>query len=328
MCWLIIIYIINLTAISHAQVWTIWLYESDDGLLIHLDANGTVLDTRSVPTGNGFQLPYKIVFSHNQDYMATVAQAGNTFQQRLTLYAVDSNNEIYTFDLPTLDAPFNTDDHILLSDHAFREDDQQMAFVSFIGGLGWTIHVIDTTTGEPIQTLPYDHPQVIQSPYLKSADIPQIAQFQDQILSFNIKNQGNPTLKQHSFTWFMISDQVRETIAFPNDYYDVLETGEVVYPLPDKRFSSDNELVPVIRPHHNVLYVYQTGDESRYPSILRPDLDLMQTWFIQGGERILIEAWEDEIRTRWLIYDRNGTQVRNLPAAGYDVTATNDGLYT
>jgi hypothetical protein len=325
---IIIIIIITIALTAHAQDWTVWLYHPDEGLLLHLDANGEVLKTQTMPTNNGYTTPQTVVFSHNQLLMATVAQAKTSFSQRLTLYDVHSENVIFVYDLPSLDdAPFNADDRLLISDNAFSQNDEQVAFVSFIAGIGWTIHVASTATGDITYTLPFNHPQVSQLPYLKSADIPQIAMFQDNMLGFYIINRdSNPLPHGTSYQWFLISDQVRETIAFPTANYDILETGEAIYPLPDKRFPSDNQTIPLIRPQHNVIVVYQAGDETRYPSISCPELDLLKIWFIQSGERILIEAWEDDIRTRWLVYDRNGVEIRNLPMAGTNVTATEDGF--
>lgn len=325
---LITIIILVFSTISHAQDWTVWLYHDEDGLLLHLDADGDVLDTRIVPTDDGYNIPDTIVFSHDQMLMATVATADTSFRQRLTLYQVDTEEAIFVYDLPLIDnTPFNVDDRLILSDHAFSPDDDLLVFVSFIGGIGWTIHIADTTTGDITQTLTFDHPQVGQQPYLHSADIPQIVRLQDDILHFYIDNvAGNPSPQGHSYAWFLIAEQLRETIAFPNANYDTLSTGEAVYPLPNIHFASDNEDIPRTQSHHNVVYVYQAAADHRFPSIARPELDLLQAWFIQGGERILLEAWEDEIRTRWLIYDRNGNEVRNMPKAGYDITVTHDGF--
>ena len=324
---LVIAVIFGLALTTYAQDWTVWLYHADDGLLLHLDADGKVLKTQSIPKDNGYQIPHTVVFSHRQTLMITVAQATTSYNQRLTLYEVDSEDVIFTFDLPAIEPPFNTDDRLIVSDNAFRQNDTQFTFVSFIAGVGWTIHIVDTATGDIPYTLPFDDPQVLQQPYLKSSDIPQIAMFQDDMLGFSIANRdSNPSPQGHSYAWFLIPNQVVETLAFPNPNHDVLATGETIYPLPDKRFPSDNETIPKIRPHHNLIYVYQVGDETRYPSIARPELDLIRTWFIQGGERILIEAWEDEIRSRWLIYNRNGREIRNMPMAGTDITATEDGF--
>lgn len=326
--FLIITAIFYLTLASTAQDWTVWLYHAEDGLLLHLDADGAVLATRTAPTDTGYMMPHQVVFSHNQQWMATLTHADNAFRQRLTLYQVDDERVIFTYDLPALeDLPLNADDNLVLSEDAFSQNDEQFAFVSFIAGVGWTIHIVDIATGNITATLPFDDPQVIQQPYLKSSDIPQIATFQDNIVGFHIANQdSNPSPQGRSYAWFLIPNQVYETLAFPNENHDVLATGETIYPLPDNRYPSDNESIPKNRPHHNLIYVYQMSDETRYPSIARPDLDLLQTWFIQGGERILIKAWEDEIRSRWLIYDRNGTEIRNMPMAGTDVTATDDGF--
>lgn len=326
--WLAITIIITITLATHAQDWTVWLYHPDDGLLVQLDAQGTVLHTRTTSTNDGYLIPQPVVFSQDQMLMATVAQAETSFRQRLTLYDVDSEEVIFVYDLPALDdTPFNVDDRLILSDNAFSQNNEHLVFVSFIAGLGWTIHVVDTATGDITFTLPFNHPQVSQQPYLQSTDIPQIALLRDNMLGFYInKRDGNPSPQGHSYAWFLISDQVRETMAFPNANHDILASGETIYPLPDKRFPSDNKTIPIIRPHHNMIYVYQVGDDTRYPSITRPELDLIKTKFIQGGERILIEAWEDDIRTRWLVYDRNGVEIRNLPMAGTDVTATEDGF--
>ena len=326
--WFVIVALFYASLVTDAQDWTVWLYHVDEGLLLHLTDEGTVIDTQSIPTDNGYKMPHTVVFSHNQLLMAIVSLAKDSFHQRLTVYDVVTKDVIFRYGLPPLDAmPFNADDHLILSADAFSQDDTQLGFVSFIAGVGWTIHIVDIATGDISYTLPFHHPQVLQQPYLKSSDIPQIAIFQDNMLGFYISNlDGNPSPRGHSYAWFLIPNQVHETIAFPNAYHDVLATGEAIVPFHDKRFPSDNKTIPKIRPHHNLIYVYQAGDETRYPSIARPELDLIQTWFIQGGERILIEAWEDEIRSRWLIYDRNGREIRNMPMAGTDVTATEDGF--
>ncbi len=326
--WMIIISILNCMIISQAQDWTVWLYHPDDGLLLHLDNSGDILETRSIAQDEGYQRPHTIVFSDDQTLMATLTQSDNSFRQRLTLIEVDSRESLFVYDLPTPNnITLNRDDKLFLSENAFSPDSRQLAFVSFLGGIGWTIHIVDIQNSEISHSLAYNHPQVMAQPYLSSADIPQVAVFQDDMLSFYISNlAGNPSPQGHSYAWFLIADIVSETIAFPNANYDTLATGEAIYPLPNKRFSSDNPPIDPTRLQHNVIYVYQTGEQSRYPSFVRPKLDLLRTWFIQSGERILIEAWEDEIRTRWLIYDRNGTEIRNLPKAGYDISPTPDGF--
>ncbi len=171
--YLIITAILYLTLAINAQDWTVWLYHAEDGLLLHLDADGAVLATRTAPIDAGYMMPHQVVFSHNQQLMATLTHAENAFRQRLTLYQVDDETVIFTFDLPDLDdMPLNADDNLVLSQDAFSQNDEQFAFVSFIAGVGWTIHIVDTATGDMTTTLPYDDPQVIQQPYLKSSDIP------------------------------------------------------------------------------------------------------------------------------------------------------------
>jgi len=312
----------------HAQDWTTWLYHPDDGLLVHLDSDGDILDTRSIPTDDGYDRPHTIVFSHDQSLMATVAKSDNSFRQRLTLYEVSDEAVVFVYDLPVPDdMVLNADDQLILSENAFSYDDTRLTFVTVTGGVGWTIHVADTSTGELTHTLSHDHPQIELQPYLSAGDIPQIATLQDDMIGFYVQNRaGNPAPMGHSYAWFLIADVVSETIAFPNANHDTLANGEAVYPLPNKQFPLDNETVPISRLQHNVVYVYQTGEQIRYPAIARPEMDLLRTWFIQGGERVLVEAHEDEIRTRWLVYDRNGTEMRNLPQAGYDVSATRDGF--
>jgi|GEM_PF-2417051 len=325
---LLLLTLIILPSIAHAQDWTTWLYHPDDGLLLHLDNDGDILETRSIPTDDGYQRPHTIVFSHDQSLMATVAQGEESFRQRLTLYDVAEKTVILVYDLPLLDdTVLNADDQLILSENAFSTDNRRLTFVTVTGGVGWTIYVVDTASGDVTHTLPHDHPQVLLQPYLSAGDIPQIATLQDDMLGFYVTNRdGNPAPQGHSYAWFLIADLVSETIAFPNANHDVLANGEAVYPLPNRQFPSENETIPVSRLQHNVVYVYQTGEQIRYPSISRPELDLLQAWFIQGGERILVEAYEDDIRTRWLVYDRSGQEVRNLPQAGYDITATEDGF--
>ncbi len=324
--WIIVACILNGILVTSAQDWTTWLYHPDDGLLLHLDNEGTILDTRTIPADDGYNRPHVIVFSHDQLLMATVAKSDNSFRQRLTLYTVADETVILVYDLPD-DVSLNADDQLILSENAFSTDDQRLTFVTVLGGVGWSIHIVDTSSGDITHTLEHDHPQVTLQPYLSAGDIPQIVTVQDEMVSFYVENRiGNPAPQGHSYAWFLITDLVSETIAFPNANHDVLQTGEAVYPLPNKQFPSKNETIPISRLQHNVVYVYQTGEQVRYPSISRPELDLLHAWFIQGGERILVEAYEDEIRTRWLVYDRSGTEVRNLPKAGYDVTATVDGF--
>lgn len=323
-----LILIVILLPEAYAQDWTTWLYHPDDGLLLHLDNDGDILETRSIPMDEGYERPHKIVFSHDQSLMATVSKSDKSFRQRLTLYNVADEEVLFVYDIPVPDDTIlNADDQLILSENAFSADDARLAFVTVTGGVGWIIHVIDTTSGNITYILAHDHSQVTLQPYLSAGDIPQIATFQNDMLGFYVNNrEGNPAPQGHSYAWFLIEDVVSETIAFPNANHDTLATGEAVYPLPNKKFPAENETIPVTRLQHNVVYVYQSQEEVRYPSVVRPELDLLQAWFIQGGERILVEAYEDEIRTRWLVYDRTGSEIRNLPQAGYDVTATEDGF--
>jgi hypothetical protein len=298
--------------------WSLWVYQAETGRLSRVDNNGSVTASHNLPS----PAPSSIVIAPAGDRAAYL-----TSPHQLIIQDLSSGQVLAELGISEIGIAHNPDDRIILSDVAFSTDSQQVIYSEFLGGFGWQIQVYDIATNATLATLRSNNDLVKSFPALHAGVLPKIISIQGDIVSFSADIRQPVGI--HSYHWFYRGNILSETIAAPNfQAVSFPYSGEIVLPLWDWRSQANNAAFRYDYLQNNSVHAYSQL-EGRFPLLFTPDLNIERVWFIQGGERLLLQAFEDEIHSYWLIIGRNGEELRRLPMAGSDVTGTPDGfIYT
>lgn len=302
--------------LSADAAWTAWVYEAASGQLLRFNERGAVLETQTLPA----ELD-TLVISPQGERLAYLAA------QNLHVLSLRNRRELATFALPPpISGAPNDDDIIQLDPRAFRLDGAKLAFSYRIAGEGWSLVIMDAQTGEIAQRLAYGADEVASFLPLHAGVLPQVQAFYDDAVFFTIRNDArNPLPTHRSYRWSLNNDTLREVWAFPTfDNGAWLPSGETLNPIYDGRFAAENALIERDFMQRNALLVY--AQSQQFPFYTDESLDFERVWFIEGGQRILAEAFFDPLNTWWVIAGRSGDRVRRQRAAGEDIMGTPDGF--
>lgn len=298
--------------------WSLWVYQAETGQLLRVDNNGSVTNTIEMRE----PAPQSLVISPAGDRGAYYITP-----QRIILRNLDSGQILAEIGLSEIGLPHNQDDRLLLSDVAFSSDNTTFVYSEYLGGLGWQIQVYDIATASIVATLPSNGELVNNFAALHGGVQPKIISILGDRISFSADIRQPVGI--HTYHWFYRGNILSESVAAPSlNALSFPYSGEIVLPLWDWRSQASNEAFRYDYQQNNSLQAY-TQLEGRFPVIFTPDLNIERVWFIQGGERLLLQAFEDELHSFWIVLERDGSELRRLNVAGSDVTGTPDGfIYT
>jgi hypothetical protein len=98
-------------------------------------------------------------------------------------------------------------------------------------------------------------------------------------------------------------------------------TGETLLIVPDAHFPA----MPISP--NNSLHVYDPTSQSRYPFYTADHIALMDAWFVQNGQRILLRGMQAGGQGVWLLLERDGRVTRPfLPYDRRDIHGTTRGF--
>lgn len=289
------------------SVWWLWTYHPDTGQLLRVDNAGNVLNVTNT-SPNLVDVP---IFAPNGVHAAFVIND----RQTLVIRDVITGNTIHSHRAQN--------GEVYISQGGWQGNSNQFAFVEMSVGSGWAVHLLDLA-GD-LQTLNFGDDVTLPYPQLNAGIIPNILSVRGDAVTFNISAGYQP--QHHSYTWFTQGNILAENLAAPTVLGDALPpAGEFVHPLYDHRYPAENEDFRRAFMQRNSLHVYDSATMGRYPVFHTPDLDLRSAQYIQGGQRVLVDSYENELYDWWLVIDRNGNEMRRLPIAGYDVWGTPQGF--
>ncbi len=304
---------------ASAQVpWSMWVYQADSGRLLHVDNNGQVIVGQNIPA-IGTTYPTNLVISPDGNRVAY--QHPN--QQQITVLDLASGIQLAQINLSEIGIAHNDDDFLLLDDIAFTQASNHLVYGEILGGLGWQIHVYDLESDQTIQTLMFGDEQAGQYRALHGGVRPIITHINGDRITFTVDIDF--PVRVHSYHWFYEADILSETVAAPTllttafAYDDAIISAQF-----DGRFPTENENFAYRWQQINTLYAY-TGIEGRFPVFYDGTLSFQKLWVVQGGERLLVQAYVDDIVDVWILIDRDGNEIRRYPVAGFDTTGTPDG---
>ncbi|MEO1288885.1 MAG: hypothetical protein AAFV93_14050 [Chloroflexota bacterium] len=299
--------------------WSVWVYQPDSGRLQRVDNNGQVMATQSIPSVGDDLYPTEVVISPNGTLLAYQPPR----LQQIIVMELATGTRKATISLSEIGAIHTDEDALVLDDIAFTNDDTHLVYWERLAGFGWQIHAHDVVNDVRVATLAYGDAQTYAYPALHGGIQPQIIHLSGDRVTFLVDIEY-PT-RIHSYHWFYTSDILSETIASPTHINASNPfQGDIISVQYDNRFPTNNEDFRNAWQQVNTLFAY-TGIEGRFPVFFEPDLSFEQLWLVQGGERILAQAYVDEIVDVYVLIERDGNEIRRYPAVGRDTTATPDG---
>ena len=316
---LFIIFVMGYLGTSSAQArWSMWVYQADSGQLLRVDNTGQVIAGQNIPQ-IGATYPTDLVISPDGNSLAY----RHPNQQQITVLDLTSGAQLAQIDLSEIGIAHNDDDFLLLDDIAFTKDSDHLVYGEILGGLGWQIHVHDLQNDARIQTLMFGDEQVRQYRALHGGVRPIITHINGDRITFTVDIDF--PVRVHSYHWFYEADILSETVATPT----LLNTafsydGDIISAQFDGRFPTDNDDFVYRWQQINTLYAY-TGVEGRFPVFYDAQISFQKLWVVQAGERLLAQAYIDEIVDVWILIDRDGNEIRRYPVAGFDTIGTPDG---
>ncbi|GAB5492953.1 MAG: hypothetical protein Phog2KO_31680 [Phototrophicaceae bacterium] len=314
---------LSLLATSAQATWSMWVYESLSGRLLRVDNNGQVISGQNITAFAENLYPQDPVISVDGRKVAYT----DINSQQIIVMNLENGQILAEIDLSEIGIEHNEDDWLYLSDVAFSLDSEQLVYVEILGGFGWQIHVYDFASESIIQTLRYGDESAQHFPALHGGILPIISQISRDKVTFSADIYYPVGI--HSYHWFYQGNILSETVAAPTTNTVAFPyTNDFINVLHDYRFPTDNDDFRYSFWQINTLHAY-TATQGRFPIFSDATLSFENVWFVQAGERVLAQAYLDEIRDVWVLIERDGNEVRRYPVAGRDVTNTPDGfIYT
>jgi hypothetical protein len=317
--------LIPLRYITAQGDWTAWVYQPEAGQLLRVDSRGTVVSSQRITPPTGHTFPQNLYFANDGQQVAYITESERGFVQQLHVLNLATGTQFPTLQISVPDTALRRDDYFMLTKAAFSLDGAHLIYTRIVGGVGWSIDVLEIATGTVLFTLSNTDEIVRQYSPLHAGRVPLIQSVRGDAITFTIAT-GMP-ITQRSYTWFYRGSILSETVAAPSLQASAYApTGDIVNPLPDWRFAAEMEMFDYGYQQVNSLHIYETAQQARYPFYTATDLNLQRVWFVQGGEAIVGEAEVNVIRRVWVIIGRDGAELRRLPVAGQDVTSTPDGF--
>jgi len=268
--------------------WSAWVYDPDEARLLRLDREASVQTVRHLPLEDGWTLARDITISPDGNFAALLLHAEDQPSQKITLLNLltDEVSAESWLSLPQR-GTLNADDLLLFHDNAFSVDGNRFAFLERHGGEGWQLHLYDVANQQTISTLSSRDARIQVYASLHAGAEPIVRAIYEDIVIFTVLPLYG-TLP-HSYVWNVESSELSETIAAPTLFAAPSLNGEeLVSSLADWRFAAEIERIPYHGMQINTLQIYAAGE--RMPFFTVPDLHLGQVWFVQDGERLLVEA--------------------------------------
>lgn len=294
--------------VSAQPAWWLWAYEPVSGRLLRVDNGGNVLNATNILS--------------SLDSLPVVAPDGIT-----AALLTDGAQTLVIRDLVSADVRHNhniNNGRLHITQGGWQSDSTQFAFVEMQDSAGWAIHLIDFAQGN-LKSLQFGDEITLPFPQLNGGVVPNILSMRGDAITFNISAGYQP--QKHSYTWFTAGNILAENLAAPTILGDALPpAGEFVHPIYDNRYPANNEDFRRDFMQRNTVHIYDTDTMGRYPVFHDPLLDFRQAQYIQGGQRVLVDSYENVLYDWWLVIDRNGNEVRRLPIAGFDVWGTPQGF--
>ncbi len=310
-------------AIASAQeppFWSVWLYDQAAGRMIQVDASGDLLNDVQLPApaAYGAEVRYSRGVSVSADgtrivYRVSGTDSDGSASDTFIIYDVTTEDVVSDY---TPDATLTADTLDLnLSLNLFNQAGGAVAIGYATDDNTWRLLSLDVETGSVLFDLAGESVQAQLPETLPAAVVPVVQAYAGGALDFVLAPyQTGAFMSAPAYRWDIVTDRVRPTEQYATLINDRLPpTGEVIMPVTDERLPlQDDGLIT----QNNALHVFAPGIGGRFPYFADDSLSINRAFFIEDGQRTLLQA--DDLRSTtgdfiWRIVARDGTQ-SNVPA--------------
>lgn len=321
---------------AQAATWSAWLYNRDAGQMLLIDSNGSVLSDLTLPLVQGHRVySHNVAVSHDGTRIAYTVYSPDMFTTQLLIYDTRTN------DLAATHSPGRiTGDSIdfVGTPNAFNDFDTAFAYGYAVEQAGWELAVIDLASRQAAFILRSGDPLAL------SAGIPGdflltpvVRRYTGTEVTFSMVASGTEGQPEYqAYTWNTVLGTIRNAVSYPSLMSDTFNpTGEVISPAQDERLANQVENLPI--PYQlNTVQVYDPSIGGRFPFFNNPNLTITAVQFIEGGRRVLINAFDVSDTTSddprfWAVLERSGQIIAYMPIPkdSYSVAGLSDGfIYT
>ncbi|MBZ0277063.1 MAG: hypothetical protein K8I60_13015, partial [Anaerolineae bacterium] len=275
----VVVLLLASTVSAGGPPWTAWLYAPDNGHVVMVGSDSTVIYDFVLPLPQGFDgLPLNVAVSRGGTLLAYLARNSDTQEHQLRVYDVVGQNARVTYNLP----PLMGDSFAFeASELNFNPSDSALAYGYTLNDGSWEIVVLDTFLGDVLYQLRSDNPALAGLSGNESGVTPVIQQFDDNSVVFLLPAAPSPS----AYRWSLQDGTVTHAgqYAVLHDLDVFMPTGEIVTALDHPDLPGPS------------LQVYDPTSQTRFPyynvpEVLEAPHFLRTPRFIQNGERVAVVA--------------------------------------
>lgn len=314
--------------------WTAWLYNRDTGQIILVDEAGTVIRDIQLPLAQAFNAyGPSIVVSPSGTHVLFSASDTTASALNAQLFVYDMRIESLVAAYPLAPDTLATNLQMNASAAIFDEESSRVALGIYMAGAAtgapvWHIVILNYRLGEPVATLvASDAPPALN---IQGEVVPLIQRHDDGQVSFIAVPYNTPYRTEYpAYTWTIDTGAVEQDIRYISAGTHILPaTGEAILPLYDDRLPAAQLPRDTISRLVNTLHVVD-ADGRRYPFYNETEDTIIRAYFIQNGERVLVQAYDDvTYLSTWRVLERDGSAAMEaiVPDSARRIYATPDGF--
>lgn len=297
--------------------WSAWLYNAN-GVMTRVSSDGTVHDI-TLPTVQGQSYPQRVAVSRGGDLVAYVTHNPQLNASRLVIYNLSAEGVAADYVVTDL---FAQSLDIQASPALFSESDTELAFGLAPREGMWKLVILNTRNGATLTELRADSQTAIDAGLPGGVGIvPVVRSYQGGEIAFDLKASAEADETLGSYFWNPIANQLRSNDLYPGEGIDLLTpTGEVVAAGYESQFPALGAAVA------NAVYAYSPATGRRVPFYTDPAHALARPYFVQNGERVLVNGLSADGSTGWSLIERNGATVGTAAFSAVDLFGLADGF--
>jgi len=298
--------------------WTAWLYTPSDGGLTRVSATGEIVDAFRLPLSQAFNAygPAAVVSSNGRFVAYTAEDTTSGFENRL-LMVYDTRVDIirFTYDLTGVEA---LDFERQMRPTAFDENAQTFAFGLVRNG-SWELVLADMTTESVKGGGPFT-----EAAAGLSGGLPMILSVQGERVIFYLLGINTQFSREYQLYRWQPGD-TPSPFGLTSATADIQNFGDLVTPYHDDALPAAGESDGSVLAYNAVDIHPVSGGTVRLMD--SASLDIMQTWWIAGGQQVLIKGFDSAVSAEvFEVVDLDGASLGQFQITVGDVHGTPDGL--
>lgn len=319
--WLLLLMLVVCAApvASQAQAtpWAAWLY-NPVGAMTYVSSDGIVRDL-PLPTVAGQEYPQEVAVSPAGDRVAYMTSNPQLNAHRLVLYNLTTETtaaDAILTDLFANSLSFNASPDI------YNETGTALALgLAPMDGI-WRLLILNAHNGTTMAELRADDPPAADAGLPVGAGVVPVVRFyHDNQVAFDLKATAETDETLGSYFWRPIQNEISTNAIYPTENAALLATtGEVV------TATHTPSLPALAAGAANALYAFDPATGAAATFFNDPALALARPYFIQNGERVLVNGLAGDGTTGWTVVERGGMVAGTASFRAVDIFGLADGF--